>query len=149
MKGRSKPLPLPLTLSRNLRKMPRTFKSPAEAKQNLMQHVDETYANQLMKELVKNEQGRYEFLSNEAVVLLYSPQGLQEDFTAALQTAKTPLLFLAADPEKNAVLFGVGLDHLRVTRPDAKVEVFAGAGHNIHKDATDKFINIVEQFLGR
>jgi len=91
--------------------------------------------------------GRFAFLRVNPSVPHYSAQGLQEDLTQSLVSARAPVLLLAADPGSGAVLFGKGLDHALANRPDAEVVIFEGTGHGIHGERPEGFLSAVTGFL--
>ena len=97
--------------------------------------------------------GALQAADRRAAQLLHYGQGLMEDMTTELARVQAPLLFIAGDPRNGgggwnaAVLYGVGVDHIRETRPDARIEVVRGAYHGIHHGNTDSFLRLVENFL--
>ncbi len=97
--------------------------------------------------LLRGGDGRFYFSRINPNVPLYSAQGLQEDLTSSLASAPSPVLLMTADPEKDAVLFGKGLDHARLIRPDATIVPFPGASHGIHGDQPRRFVAVVRNFI--
>lgn len=92
--------------------------------------------------------GRKDFQSGKFFVttkphanLLYHAQGLQEDLTNALRSITAPVAFFAAGDEFDPVLFGKGIDHIRINKPDAKIVVFEDASHSIHWDEPIKYVD--------
>jgi pimeloyl-ACP methyl ester carboxylesterase len=91
---------------------------------------------------VDEKTGRFVMtVSNPFTVSMYSNQGLQEDLTEALKSIKAPITFLAASADENPVLFGKGIEHIKKNKPDARIVVFKKAGHSIHWDEKDNFVN--------
>ncbi len=58
-----------------------------------------------------------------------------------------PVLALMADPERSALLASAGVDRLRALVPHVRVESIAGAGHNIHREQFDRYVEVVRAFL--
>lgn len=153
MRGRSKLLPSNAELSRQLRALPKKFATNEEAVNAYAPLFGEGYVwDVIIGEFSKpGEGGRgieitYDF-EREGNYRLYEAQGLQEELGPALRQSKAPMLFLAAAENKKAVLFGLGLDHLRENRPDAQIARFEDAGHSIHHDSLGQFIQVTRDFL--
>ena len=76
---------------------------------------------------------------------LYKNQALQENLTDSLVKIKAPITFFAAGNLEQAVLFGKGLEHVQQQKPNAHIILFPEAGHSIHKEAKDLFIDHLMQ----
>lgn len=149
MKGRSKLQPDKLDLARRLRDIPKTFDSIGDIYNALSPFFGNDYVrDEIVPHFVsQNADGKFALsynLNREAAYRLYEAQGLQEDLTSPLRDVAAPMLFIAAT--KDPVLFGIGLDHLKATRPDAKI-VAIEAGHGVHYDAPDAYLMAVRSFF--
>lgn len=79
----------------------------------------------------------------------YNVEALNEDLTAALRNAPKKTQFFAADKDKGAVLFGVGIRHLKENRPDIKIIDFPETGHGIHSAKPELFVEKLRDFIER
>jgi len=149
MIGRRTPLPDNELYSENLKRLPQIKEhSPSQAIFEAEKRVGPLTGEDLnYLGFERDSEGFYTFTHVNPSVPLYESQGLQEDLTSALISIKSPLLFIAADDGKNAVLFGKGIDHLKTHRPDAKVVVISDATHSVHRTQKEKFLDTVNKFL--
>lgn len=152
MKGRSKLLPNQLDLARAIRALPKHYGNTQEAVNTLRKFFGEDYIREtILGKFSQPAPGggidvTYNF-NSEAAYRLYENQGLQEELGPVIGQTKAPSLFMAASPDKGAVLFGVGLEHLQKSKPDARVVHFHDAGHSIHHDSPERFVATVSGFV--
>ena len=90
-------------------------------------------------------------LALEPVIALGSDNAMDEgrwDLRALVHDYPKPLLIAVADP-KRSVVPDVEREEFRARGgPHVRVEVFNGASHSLQRDAFDRFITVLEQFLG-
>lgn len=75
----------------------------------------------------------------------YGPQGKQEDLTQALAGVRAPILFVKAS--NRPVLWGVGVDHIVRTKPDARIVEFMNTSHGVFFSATPEFAALARHFI--
>ena len=152
MKGRSKLLPNQLDLARELRAIPKHYDNVQHAVNSLRKFFGEDYIRKtIIGKFSQPAPGggidiTYNF-NSEAAYRLYENQGLQEELGQVISQTQAPSLFMAANPDKGAVLFGMGLEHLQKSKPDARVVLFEDAGHSIHHDSQARFVATVSGFV--
>ena len=145
MKGRSRELPDHLEASRTLRSLnSRSFASFRELT-DAYSPFQKVLPSRWWEKVKNDDQGQYLFPSRLHNHMLYETQALQEDLTEALRQIRAPVMFLAAD--LFPVLFEIGIDHARATKPDAKIIVVEGSTHGIHVSQQQLFLTHVREFL--
>jgi pimeloyl-ACP methyl ester carboxylesterase len=70
------------------------------------------------------------------------------DFRELVRDYPKPLLIALADPRRSVVPEDEREEYRRFGGPNVRVEVFAGASHSLQRDAFDRFIPVLEEFLG-
>jgi len=113
--------------------LPSTFKSVDEAMAALKEFYTRDEILWVLAAANLRPDGTVLLGNRPEVTSLYLAEGLALDMTEELKAIRSRLAFFAADPKLDtAVLKSEGLEHVRKTRPDAFVKVFAGSGHLIH-----------------
>ncbi len=150
MMGRRTPWPDKTALSWAIAQLrSQTYSSFEEAAQSAENLFNKPLDERTLKRLglVKKRGKNIWLFTANPNVPLYESQGLQEDLTGALQSIRVPSLFIAADPKREPVLFGKGLEHLEANQPNAQAVIVVGANHSIHHTQLDQYVDSVEDFL--
>jgi N-formylmaleamate deformylase len=69
------------------------------------------------------------------------------DRTHILADIETPILLLRGNPELGAMVDPRDAERFTQIVPRGQITYFAAAGHNLHRDATDRFLEVVIPFL--
>lgn len=112
--------------------------------------LDEWLAQPLFASLSPASQGRAERLANTAAGLAMSLRragtGAQEPLWERLGHLRIPTLVIAGALDEKFVALGRRLAH---TIPDAELAVVAGAGHTVHLERPDAFLDVLRPWLDR
>ena len=69
------------------------------------------------------------------------------DWVTVLPNITCPVLLITADPEQGAIITDEALQQLKPLLPHFKVAPIADAGHSIHRDQFDAYMQAVQAFL--
>jgi pimeloyl-ACP methyl ester carboxylesterase len=69
------------------------------------------------------------------------------DWPRLLRGILCPVLLLTADPERGAIVTDAQAASLRAMVPHLSIAHIAGAGHNIHRDQSARFLEVVRAFM--
>ena len=86
----------------------------------------------------------------ETIVALGEANAIDEghwDVREVVADYPKPLLFALADPRRSVVVPAERPELLERGGPNVQVEVFEGASHSLQRDAFDRFMPVLEQFL--
>jgi pimeloyl-ACP methyl ester carboxylesterase len=89
-------------------------------------------------------------LTLEPVAALGTDNAIDEggwDFRELVRDYPKPLLIALADPQRSVVPELEREEYRSGGGPNVRIEVFAGASHSLQRDAFDRFIPVLEDFL--
>ncbi|HEY0615187.1 MAG TPA: alpha/beta hydrolase [Candidatus Elarobacter sp.] len=90
-------------------------------------------------------------LALEPVVALGADNGIDEgrwDFRELIYDYPKPLLLALADPKRTVVPEAERAEYRARGGANLRIEVFTGASHSLQRDAFDRFLPVLETFLG-
>ena len=128
--------------------LPNEFSNMEEATKALSVFYSASEIQFIVASLRKKVGGGLRLGSRPEVTNLYLAVGLSEDMTEQLKKIHVPFSFFAGDPsEESTVLKGVGVDHIRLHRPEVPVRIIKGSGHSVQRTAL--FAQELEEFIRR
>lgn len=69
------------------------------------------------------------------------------DWRDAFARVSCPTLLITSDPERGAIVTPEATTDAQWALPDLRVVHIPGVGHNIRREAFDRFVEICRQFL--
>lgn len=121
-----------------------TLKSRSEADQALAAYVPQVWIrNFLLKNLARNPEGSFRWKINLKVIM-ENIEGIVEGLDANFTFYK-PVLFI--DGEKSTYIKKDDLPLIDRIFPDNRVVTIKDAGHWVHAEKTEEFLDIVNRFL--
>ena len=85
--------------------------------------------------------------SPEITQMLDSKDAVPENFPSLLKQITCPTLLITADPKQGAILSDEDVTELQKSMPNLKREHIPGAGHNIRREQSSRYMEVVNLFL--
>lgn len=99
----------------------------------------------LLANIDEKEDGTWDWRFDKKAILGALREGRNEDRWDALRNLKMPVLMVRG--EKSADLSPAVFERMKTTLPTARAEVIADAGHWVHFDQPEAFIQVLKEFF--
>jgi 2-succinyl-6-hydroxy-2,4-cyclohexadiene-1-carboxylate synthase len=130
------------------RELPDKYASKSDMRKALRPYWDTAGVNyQVDEKSKKNPDGTWSFLTRPDVIMLYDAQSGRESLTALLDKLQIPVLVMHGNPAKGSAMTRPGLRSIRAHVKDLKIVELERAGHVLHREAKEKFLETLTKFM--